>query len=393
MRERKLFGVIVAFVLAASLAVSLVAGACAPAAPTGEEGAAEIAALEADLSASEKEVKDLEGDVSDLEDEIAALKKPAKVYRFEPACEMGVGALWNNMHYWSDIVNEASDGRIVSTPSLPGAVIPVEEQIEAVAAGTTGVMMSCPSYYPGKVPVAGLMNMGLAMLSPMEKQYAFEYFMDGRIAEIMSKAYEDRYNVEVFGNSYDPVLAIMSLIAPIVRITDLDGRLFRCGDEHFAYCLDKLGVATVWAPSPEIYTMLATAAVDGFTFGGASDHYALSAHEVAPYWMTNSIGAARVNQWVINRDTWNEMPEDLQSLCMAAVDASSGRGIVESFQADDQSWEKAIEGGVIPFTLPDEDINLWIAYEMEYVETLSVDPEVAQVYDIVIAWAEYKGRM
>ena len=62
------------------LAVSLLAGACAPAAPVGDEGAAEIAALEGDLAAEKAKVTSLEGDIGDLEDEIAVLKKPAKVY-------------------------------------------------------------------------------------------------------------------------------------------------------------------------------------------------------------------------------------------------------------------------------------------------------------------------
>jgi len=356
MRKKKVFGVTVSLALAAILSTALVGGACAPAAPTGEEPTA------------------------------------LEVYRFEPACEMGTGALWADVNYWSDYVTELSNGRIVSTPSLPGAIVPVEEQIEAVGAGTTGVMMSCPSYYAGKIPMACIFNMSVGILSVDEEMYAYEYFQDGRINQIYHKAIEDRYNVEVFGTNYDPVLCIMSLIEPAPRIADLDGRLFRCGDDHFAYALNELGAATVWAPSPEIYTMLATGAVDGFTFGGASDHYALSTHEVAPYWLTNSISATRSNQWVINRDIWNEMPEDLQLLLEVAVDAASGRGSVESLVANDRAWEEAVEGGVIPFTWPEEDLNIWIGHIMDFLDKYDDDPEASEVVEILRAFAEYKGR-
>ena len=390
MRKKKLLTLIGSICLSLVLTALLIP-ACAPAAP--EEVAEEIAELEADLAASEKKVKDLEGDVSDLEEEIAALKKPAKVYRWEPACEMPSGCLWNDMQYWSDHVNALSDGRIVSIPSAPGAVCPVDEAIEAVAAGTTGVMMSCPSYYAGKVPVAGIMNMSIAVMSADEEMYCFEYFQDGRIAEIMYKAYEDRFNVQVFGTNYDAMLGIMSLLEPTSGIADISGRKFRCGDDHYAYAFDKAGAATVWAPSPEIYTMLATGVVDGFTFGGAADHYALSAHEVAPYWLTNCIGVARCNHWVINRDVWNELPDDLKSLITAAVDAASGRGVTESYVFADQSWEKAIAEGVIPVTWPEEDLSLWMAYEMEFLDKYEDDPEASEVVEILRAFARYKGRL
>ncbi|MCK4901225.1 MAG: hypothetical protein KAS38_20750, partial [Anaerolineales bacterium] len=67
--------------LALVLAVSLVAGACAPAAQVGDEGAAEIAKLEAEVDDLESDVKAKDAEIDDLEDDIAALKKPAKVYR------------------------------------------------------------------------------------------------------------------------------------------------------------------------------------------------------------------------------------------------------------------------------------------------------------------------
>jgi len=130
-----------------------------------------------------------------------ATTKAAKVYRWEPACELATGGPWDALNWWSNIVNDLSDGRIVSTPSTPGAVCPVEEQIETAAAGTTGVMMPTPAYYPGKVPAAGAMINPIPK-SSMEMMYAYEYWHDGDISKIYTKALEDRWNVKVFGWNY-----------------------------------------------------------------------------------------------------------------------------------------------------------------------------------------------
>ena len=137
---------------------SLLVGACATTAPTGDEGAAEIAALEDELADKDRDIAGLEGDIDDLEADIAALKKPAKVYRWEPATWISAGMSYDKIVYWSNHLNELSDGRIVSTPSAPGAVTPVEEQIEAVGDNTTAVMFPTPSYYAGKFPAAAIFN-------------------------------------------------------------------------------------------------------------------------------------------------------------------------------------------------------------------------------------------
>ena len=201
--------------LALALAGSLVAGACAPAAAPGEAVAeleAEIADLEDDVAAEKANVKDLEGDVSDLEKEIAALKKPAKVYRWEPATWISAGMSWDGVVYWSNHLNALSDGRIVATPTAPGAVCPVEEQAEAVGAGTTGAMMPTMSYYAGKFEEAAIYNTSIGVRSCEDQMYCYEFFENGRVQEIFFDAIEERYNVKAVATSYSPVQAIMSII-------------------------------------------------------------------------------------------------------------------------------------------------------------------------------------
>ncbi len=387
----KIAKVLVCSSLIAVLALSLAATACAgEGQPAGNGAAADCSSVEQQLAAEKQKSTGLDSQVKDLQAQLAATQQPAKVIRWEPACELAQGGPWDVLNWWSDALNELSDGRIVSTPSAPGAVCPVEEQIETVSAGATGAMMPTPAYYPGKVPAAGAMINPIPK-SSMEMMYAYEYFQDGKISDIYTNALESRWNVKVVGYNYGVINACMSLKKPAYRIADLNGLKFRCGDDNFAYGLNKLGASTVWFPSTEIYTGLATGVVDAFTFGGAYDHYALGTHEVTEYWVRTPLCSSRNNQFVINRDVWNELPEDLQNLCMKAVDSSGIRYIADGHNQDDKSWDAVIEAGIEVINWPAEDQAIWTGLMLEYLDTISGDPEAGEIVKVLREFAEYKG--
>jgi len=377
-----------------ALAVSLVAGACAPAAPTGDEGAAEIAALEDDLADEKAKVKSLEGDIDDLEDDIAALKKPAKVYRWEPAVWINAGTPWDFLVYFSEYVNAASDGRIVSTPSSVGAVAPAEELMEAVSDGTTGAMLPTPSYYAGKFPLAAVYNSSIGLPSWVHQLNCFEVFQDGRAFELYQQEAEKLYNVEVVGERIGPMNIIMSSTVLIDNIYALEGVKFRCGDEHIVAALDAFGSATVWAPGSEIYTMLATGVVDAFTYGSAYDHYGMSFHEVTTHWLrTPSLMASANEQFVVNRDVWNEMPDDLKTMVTTALVAANGRSATEGEYLIASAWADVEAYGIILVDWPAGDEALWIAAQVEWAQQFAGDPAVAEFLQIVNDYGEFMGYL
>jgi TRAP-type C4-dicarboxylate transport system substrate-binding protein len=269
----------------------------------------------------------------------------------------------------------------------------VEEQIEAVGDNTTAVMFPTPSYYAGKFAAAAIFNTGIGMKSVTDQIYAYELFEGGRVQDIYYGAVEDRYNVHVLATQYSPVQGIMSLRVPVSRIADLDGLKFRCGDDHFAGPLNQLGTATVWAPGTEIYTMLATGVVDGFTYGSASDHLSQSFHEVTSHWVTNNLMAVMNEQITINRDVWDELPDDLKHLLQTASDAANKRGIPEGYYNVDQAWVTVKDYGIVPVTFPDEDMALWVGYQLEYLEQYESDPEAGEMVEIINRFATMKGYL
>jgi len=379
--------------LAVVLVGSLAFGACAPAAPTGEEGADEIAALEAEIADLEGDVKAKDAEISDLEDEIAALKKPAKVYRWEPSVWINAGSPWDYLVYFSEYLNDASDGRIVSTPSAVGAVCPAEELMEAVSDGTTQVMLPTPSYYAGKFPMAAVYNTSIGLPTWVDMLNAYEVWENGRAFELYREAAEELYNVAMVAERVGPVKAIISSNVPIYTLADLEGMKFRCGDDHFAGPFNALGASTVWAPGSEIYTMLATGVVDAFTYGSAYDHYGMSFHEVTKYWVRSSIMGANNEQLVVNRDVWNEMPDDLKAMVIAASDAANLRQGTEGDFLIEGAWKSAIEYGIEPIDWSVEDQQAWVTAQMEWMKQYEDDPRVAEFNKLIHDYDVYMGLL
>jgi TRAP-type mannitol/chloroaromatic compound transport system substrate-binding protein len=350
----------------------------------------DLDACEDEVAALEGDIADLEDEVADLEDELAELQQPAKVYRWEPATWINAGSPYDYLVYFSEWVNELSDGRIVSTPSAVGAVCPAEELLEATGAGTTGAMLATPSYYAGKFPMGSVYNTSIGLPTWIDMLNCYEVFEGGRCFELYQEAAEEIYNVEIVAERIGPVKAIMSSNIAFNRIDDIDGAKFRCGDDHFAGPLEALGASTVWAPGSEIYTMLATGVVDAFTYGSAYDHYGMSFHEVTDYWVASSIMGANNEQLAINRDVWNEMSDDLKELVLAASDAANFRQATEGDFLIEQAWLMAVESGVTKIDWPDEDKKKWVELQMEWMEQYQDDPRVAEFSEIV---AEYDAMM
>ena len=385
--------------LALVLAISLVAVACAGGGgtPTGDVvPKADLDKAKADLTKAQSDITAEKQKSAKLQSELDALKKPAKVYRMEPATWIAAGTPWDFLNYQADWLAKTSNGRIVSTPSAPGAVCPVEEVIEASAAGTTLAMLATPSYYPGKIPLAALYNTSIGINSSIDMINVYETFNDGEAMKLYYGEIEKLYNVIVAGSRYGEVDAIWSSVDKAINhVEDFKGMKFRCGDEHFAVPITSFGASTVWFPGTEIYTGLATGVVEAFTYGSAYDHLGLGVQEVTKYWGPRNypIGAANNEQFVVNKDVWNEMGAELQNLIKESIDAANQRSNAEAFYMIADSWAKAVDAGITPVNWAAEDNSKWVAAQMEWAKKYTDQyPEAARFMQIVAEYRAFMGQ-
>ena len=382
--------------LALVLTFSLVAVACAPKAqaPSGDlVPKSDLTKAQADLAAEKQKTAAAEKKTKDLEAQLAAGQKPAEVYRWEPATWISEGPQYDTLVYFSDYINNSSDGRIVSTPSAAGAICPVDQQAEAVGSALTSAMAPAGTYYGGKIPMTGLYGAGVGLNDYHEFVIAYTVFKDGRAQELLFGEYEKTFNVEAVGDFLGPQDITMGSNRPIDTVADLKGLKFRCGDEAIAGPLAGLGASTTWIPASETYVALATNVFDAFTMGSPGDNYAMAFHEVTKYWLKwPKLMIVYESPFLVNRDVWNDMPADLQAQVKAAVDAADNKSQLDAEIAIYDAWAAVIEYGIIPVTWSAEDAQKWVTEQLKWAKAIEDrDPPTAELMNIVREYRKFLG--
>jgi TRAP-type mannitol/chloroaromatic compound transport system substrate-binding protein len=380
--------------LALVLTFSLVAVACAPKAPVGEVVPKEqLTKAQADLAAEKQKTAAAEKKTKDLEAQLAAGQKPAEVYRWEPATWISSGPTYDYLVYFSEYVNKSSDGRIVSTPSAAGGVCPVDQQAEAAGSGLTSAMAPAGTYYGGRIPMTGIYGAGIGLPNYHDFVSCYETFDDGRAEQLLFGEYEKVFNVVAAGDFKGPQNVIMGSTVPIDTIDSLKGMKFRCGDEAIAGPLSEFGASTTWIPAGEVYTALATKVFDAFTMGSAADDYGLAFHEVTKYWLTSPLlMILHEEPFLVNRDVWNGMPEDLQELVKVACDAADYRGQLGCEKLINEAWEAVIAYGIIPVTWSAADAQKWVEAQFKWAKSYEdKDPNSAELMNIIREYRKFVG--
>lgn len=352
-RSRK-FKYLVFVGLALVLAISLVASACAPA----------------------------EGVVK---------REAFKVQTWEPSTWLPSGIIWDDLVYIADYITQGSDGRIVVTPSAPGAVCPVEEQLDAVATGATAAMHVWPGYFSGKIPIT--FAHGDCVAAPptvADMRQLYEFYEGGRINELFQEEYA-KYGVTLVGNQYWVIDNIITSNVPIYGVDELKGVGFR-SSEMVAEALALLGAGTVWTPGGEIYTNLATGVVDACTYSNAYDAWSMSFHEVTKYWVKKPIvSGPGCDAFLVNPDVWNALPDDLKAIVKSAIDAGTMRSILTAEVMIDEAWKWAADYGIEIIEWPDEDCAVYYEALRSLLDKYREDPACAEMFDILDRYMVEKG--
>jgi len=286
---------------------------------------------------------------------------PEKVWHWNPSTWVPAGTCMDRLVYVCDLITEASGGRIVAEPTAPGAICPVEEQLDMVATGATPAMFFYPDYYSGKIPLYVLSANACYLMDTMwEMRQYIERQRGGRMLELIREATAEYGDVYVVGMGYQfPYMPIISTV-PVYSAKDIAGMKFRCGDVPIAKGFGALGAAVTWFPGPEIYTALATGVVDAVTFAHPGDSIALGFHEVAKYWVKYPIaGAVASDHFVVNGEVWRELPDDLKAVVEIAVAAGNAFSEYEHFSAIAKGWMAAEDYGVELIEWSEEDALEW----------------------------------
>ncbi len=361
--------------LALIMTLSLVATSCAPAAPTGEEGAEEVARLEGDLAASEKKV-------SSLEKEIAALKKPAKVFKWR------VGNLYPRgtsmqpvFDKLADDVDMLSNGRLTMEWQMSGEGVGATELLSAASSGLLEGSWIWPALHTGEIPATAV-EMGLPG-SPLNYWELITLYDRAGWKKELRRIYSE-HNVYWVDTVVDVGAYVIST-EPINSIDDFAKMKFRSGGSY-AIMAEKLGASTVVMGFGEAYTSLATGVIDGVMMSTRIDHRDGKWYEVAKWWYPLPVVNYQSGPMIINMDAWNSLSDDLKGIFEFAVAVDITRGFSTQQKYNEAAAiEEQMAAGVQYSAQPSAaDLEVWNAAAAEtWDEIAAKDADSAKLIRIL----------
>ncbi len=215
---------------------------------------------------------------------------------------------------YCDIVTEMTGGRVTFDWYAGGELMPSEEEIPALKAGT----IDMDQWYPlmGTVTQLNVIECGAPFATDNASAFRTLIYHRG-LKELFAESYEEQGLVYLGPSLHDPLEIAMS--SPAYSLDDLKGKRIQLLKEH-AYPFVTAGVVTMPTPPADVYLAIQTGTLDGFGWSGADEIIQFGMNEVAPYLIGPPFVDVCNVAYLINKDTWDSMPPDIQAILRYGLD-------------------------------------------------------------------------
>ena len=219
----------------------------------------------------------------------------------------------------ADNVRVMSQGRLNIKVYGAGEVVPALEVFEAVSQGTAQMGHGAAYYWKGKVPIAQFFT---AVPFGLTAQEMNGWLMHGGGLELWRELYS-RYNLFPIPGGNTGVQMAGWFNREINSLDDIKGLKMRIpgmGGEVF----EQAGGTAINLPGGEIFTSMQTGVIDATEWVGPYNDLAFGLHQVARYYYYPGWQEAGPTlEVLINKESWDSLPEDLQVIVETAALASN----------------------------------------------------------------------
>lgn len=215
-------------------------------------------------------------------------------------------------------VEERSNGRLIINIFPGGSIVPVEEMLSSCSAGVIDVCHAGSAYWRGIVPL-GNINYGLPFMYmgglDVINDLLYQY-QDGKLDKLFREAWEKQGDVYYVGSHSIHAFPIIMSSRPISEIEDLKGLKIRITGAG-AELLSEVGASPMFLPGGELYMAMKLGTVDAITWS-ADGYLGYKFHEVAKFINVSGLGDHSLNNFLVNRNTWGKLPDDLKKIYIDA---------------------------------------------------------------------------
>ena len=217
-----------------------------------------------------------------------------------------------------DWFNKAANGEMVIELYNADQLVPMSELFRALTKGTVDAVQADDDSIAAPVDVAIF-----AAYFPFASRYSLDVPVLWNwygLNEIWEEAYSEVKGVTwLSSGAWDP--CNFATRKPINHLEDFKGLrmyMFPTGGRF----MQQFGVVPMSLPYEDVQMALQTGELDGVAWSGITEDYTVGWADVTKYYLTNPISGAWAGSYFANTDSWNQVPEHLQTLFRLCMDSS-----------------------------------------------------------------------
>ena len=287
----------------------------------------------------------------------------------------GLGSAAEN---FAQMVDDMSDGRLTARVYGAGEIVPAFEVFDAVSQGVADAGHGAAYYWKGKIPSSVFFT---AVPFGMNAQEMNGWLNVGGGLELWQEAYAPFNLIPMVGGSTGTQMAGW-FNKEINSVDDLKGLKMRIpglAGEVFA----AVGGIAVRIPGGELYTSLQTGVIDAAEWVGPYNDLAFGLYEVAEYYYYpgwHEPGA--MLEFIVNKDSMEALPPDLQAIVTVATQASNQLMLDEFTARNNTALRQLVdEHGVKLRRLPDDVLQALYKASVQAMQKLTAnDPMSAKIH-------------
>ena len=279
-----------------------------------------------------------------------------------PVVTWKMGSVWGagNVHFtvdqrFAELVSQLTDGRFIITNYSEGELCSASQLFDFVSQGTVECGGDWGVYWSGKDTAFELLSTIMDDFTALD-YYTWIYEAGGM--DCYKEMY-GQYNMEYFPLVTNPSESGIRSVSPITSIEDMQHMKIRLGGVMAGKAAQKLGINITTVAASELYESLQRGVIDGGEFSTPCSDDSLKLQEVAKYWCSPAwYQSGGVNGVMINKDAWNQLPEEYQNAIQMAAEICTSEQLSRYLWMDFDSTKKMLEeDGCVVTKMNQDDWN------------------------------------
>jgi TRAP-type mannitol/chloroaromatic compound transport system substrate-binding protein len=287
-------------------------------------------------------------------------------------------------------VNTLSGGRIEVTNFDAEVLLGIGETFSGVGTGIADMAVTASIYHRGTVPV-GEYLWAVPFFPNTNVEFFENIYQFMGLKELWREAYAP-HNVMHLAYTCSDEWGAMVSTREVKSFADFQGMKVRAFG-IWAEWLVKNGASIVTVPGGEVYTAIQTKIIDAAAFGAPDAWAGMKMHEICDYYINPSVVPYDVTEIIMNLNTYNEMPADLQEVLLSAARVYNLDITALTIPTDVRGRQVLADGGMQTILMPEDELReasewCW----NEFVSKRGSMPHIDEMIDIYSAAREmYKS--